>query len=66
MVLNLLMGIFSKKGILHETSCVDTRQQNGRVERKYRHILNVARALRFQVDLPIKFWGEHILIATIL
>lgn len=57
---------FRKKGIIHQTSCVGTSQQNGRVERKHRHILNVAWALLFQAHSPIKLWAEAISIPAYL
>lgn len=60
----VLKPFFQKNGILHQTSCVDTPQQNGRVERKHRHILNIARACLFQGRLPIDFWGESIMTAA--
>lgn len=49
---------FAKLGIVHQTSCVDTPQKNVRVERRYRNILEMARALRFQAGLPLHFWGD--------
>ena len=39
-------------GILHQSSCVDTPSQNGVAERKNRHLLEVARALLFQMTVP--------------
>ncbi|XP_056687299.1 uncharacterized protein [Spinacia oleracea] len=53
-----------KKGIVHEKSAPYVPQQNGRVERKHRSLLEIARALRFHSGLPKKFWGECGLTAT--
>ena len=48
------------KGITFHSSCTSTPQQNRVVERKHRHLLNVGRALRFQANLPLKFWSESV------
>ena len=49
--------LFKTHGILHQSSCPYTPQQNGVVERRHRHLLETARAIKFQGNLPSKFWG---------
>lgn len=54
---NKMQHFFSENGVIHQRSCVSTPQQNGVVERKHRHLLEVAWALRFQANLPLSFLG---------
>nr|XP_016463928.1 PREDICTED: uncharacterized protein LOC107786926 [Nicotiana tabacum] len=49
----LLTGL----GIIHQSSCPYTPQQNGIVERRNRYILDTAKALKFQGVIPIRYWG---------
>ncbi|CAL8130641.1 unnamed protein product [Prunus armeniaca] len=53
-------------GVIYQHTCVYTSQQIGIVERKHRHIIEMARALRFQANLAISFWGECVLTAMYL
>jgi len=57
----LMQELYAERGILHQRSCVYTPQQNGRIERRHQHILNISRALMFQSKLPKKFWSYAVL-----
>jgi hypothetical protein len=50
-----LESFYANKCIIHQTSCINISQQNGVAERKYRHLLNMARALLFRPVFLINF-----------
>ncbi|RVW32439.1 Retrovirus-related Pol polyprotein from transposon TNT 1-94 [Vitis vinifera] len=55
---------FQQHGIIHETSCPQTPQQNDIVERKNRHVLETARALLVGAHAPTRFWADAVTTAV--
>ncbi|WVZ19287.1 hypothetical protein V8G54_006609 [Vigna mungo] len=49
------------KGISHQTTCVETPQQNDVAERKHQHIMNVVQPLMFQTNLPTSLWSYAVI-----
>ena len=62
----MLSDFYASCGIIHQKTCVETPQQNARVERKHQHILIVGKALLFQSKLPSSYWFYAILHAVFL
>ena len=53
---NSILGPYLKDhGIIHQSSCVGTHQQNDIVERKNHHLLEVAQSLMFTTHMPKRF-----------
>ena len=50
-----LTDFYSAHDIVHQKSCAYTPQQNSMVERKHQHLLNVARSLKLQSNLPSNY-----------
>jgi len=53
-------------GILHQTSCAYTPQQNGVAERKNTHLFETTCTLLIHGEVPEHFWGDAILTACYL
>ena len=50
---NYILGNYlSQQGIVHQSSCSGTPQQNRVAERKNKHLLEVARAIMFTTNVP--------------
>jgi len=54
-------SFYDEHGIIHQTSCNETPEQNSTVERKHQHILNIARCILYQSNLPKNFWSYAVL-----
>ena len=65
--INLDMNHFiTKNGLIHQTTCPDTPQQNGVAERKNRTLLEMARAMMIESHVPKSFWPEAVATANYL
>ena len=61
-----LQNFYANFGIVHETSCAYTPQQNGAAERRIGLIQEKGRALLIHSNTPSFLWGEAKLTATCL
>jgi histone deacetylase 1/2 len=61
-----LNSFFSQVGIIHHVSCPHAHQQNGVIERKHRHIVEVGLSLLAHASMPLKFWDDAFMAATFL
>ena len=53
-----LLSFLKQQGTITQYSCPGTSQQNGRAERKHRHILDTVHTLLISAQCPERFWGE--------
>ena len=59
-------SLMSSHGILHQSSCAYTPQQNGVAERKNHNLVEIARTLLLHHKVPQRFWGTTSLAAYYL
>ena len=61
-----LLFFFDMHGIVHQTTCPYTPQQNGVAEWKNRHLLEMVRASLLEACLPLYYWGDALMSAAYL
>ena len=55
------MNFFIESEMIHQSSCVNTPQQNEISKRKNRHVLEMAQVLVFTTNVSKYFWADAIL-----
>ena len=65
-IINKFPQLFKEKWIIHQTTCIDTLEQNGVTERENRHLLEVTRSNLFQHNVPKIYWLDALLSANYL
>ncbi|KAJ0701721.1 putative RNA-directed DNA polymerase [Helianthus annuus] len=61
---NRVQNCFQEHGIHHRLSCPHTPEQNGRAERKHRHITETGLAMMFNAHAPSTLWFDAFTSAT--
>ena len=61
-----LSSFLSSKGILRQSTCPHTPQQNGIAERKNRHLLETTCSLMLNSNVPTHHWRDAVLTAWFL
>ena len=61
-----ISSFLSAQGILHQSSCPHTPQQNGIAERKNRHLVETAQTLLLHANVYVWHWGDAVLTACFL
>ena len=61
-----MQQFLAEKGIIHQTTCPNTPQQNGVAERKNRFLLEITRAIMLDSHVPTSYWPEAVATATYL
>ena len=65
-VITVTASSYENDGDLHQTTCPNTSHQNGVVECKHRHILDVTHTLMLQMYVPKYLWSDIVLTAAYL